>query len=156
MSKKRKAYSPLKRQLKLSRAILKGTAVMYTTGVEVCSLVSTSNGDRLSVTPITRKAITEYRHKWKVFMAVFCRDQLGKEYIRSGIADPKGEYLHTELLDALNDEHQKLIKEANPKHIIGAGWLACPDGAEIEDDKACEIFTKSSDIWEYTNEHINP
>ena len=146
---KRKPNNNNARHYRMARSTLKDTALVFVvseqqTGVTAYSI---KHKDRLTVTQKIAKAVQTVPYKWSVYIAVFCRDQFGTQYTKGQWIATKDYYFQSELIDLLNEQHQELIKSANPQHKMNAGWIAIPVSGEISDQHADELFTKQG-AWE--------
>ena len=100
----------------------------------------------LRITRPIADAITHLPHHWSVYLAVFCRDQLGRQYIQSVELKPTTQYKSDALADVMEDHHNELRASCNPAHIIGMGWIGCPLGRSFTDEQADMIFTGMG-VW---------
>lgn len=99
----------------------------------------------LPVNPIIANAIQNYRYKWSVMMAVFFIEK-GEKKIRFEIAEMPNNRLalQSEIVDDLNVQHQRFIREQKDKNVnlTGAGWLASPHGRDFDEQESGEIFER--------------
>ena len=86
------------------------------------------------------RAIAEVKHKWAVYMSVFGFQPDGKPYSKSSELSTEIRYYQRDLVDHLNEEHQKLVKNFNHEQKHGAGWIASPVGRELTEEEAFNIF----------------
>jgi hypothetical protein len=98
-------------------------------------------GEKIEIEIKHADAITKFRYKWSVMIAVFC--------IEKGLKTCKLEFhywnvfkFQNELIEHLNDAHQDFIARQKQKNVnvIGAGWIASPSGRDITEDQAGKIF----------------
>jgi len=77
---------------------------------------------------------------WSSMCLVMCRDQLGNNYLQSLDISSKEPYTYTQLAATLNEQHQRLLDNANPMHVIGVGWISSANGKTVEDETAYSIM----------------
>lgn len=80
------------------------------------------------------------RLPWNCLCMVLCRSQLDQQYIKSIAVNPVQPQTQPMLAPALNTQHQQLLSEVNPQHILTAGWVASPTGQDIPLDIAAKIM----------------
>jgi hypothetical protein len=124
----------------INRMVLKNKIVTYITGDDFNNLYCLQKNKKVSASLDMAKALANQPFKWSVLIAVFCRDQNGQEYIKSELIASKQKYLQHELIQFLSAEHTALIKSVNGNHVIGAGWLASPEGIDWDEKVAGKIF----------------
>jgi hypothetical protein len=155
MKKPRKKNSIERRYQRYSRAILSNHCLAFVVSEKEIgvTLYYTKNGKKVTASPVIQAAIQTIKYKWSLYLGVFCRDQMGNQYMQGEWVQSNEPYYHTELIDTMNDLHQELISSANPNHKMNAGWIAVPVSGEIPDDMIDKIFTdlKAWDVlapWE--------
>lgn len=80
------------------------------------------------------------RLPWNCLCTVLCRSQLKEQYMKSEAIRTVNPRTQPELAPLLNEQHQRLLREANPQHLMTAGWVASPTGREIPLDIAAKIL----------------
>lgn len=138
----KKRYNPRKVMETMSKSHLRGKGVAYITGDSVCSLVSIHSNKRIPVNDSLFNAVTNIQHSWSVFLAVFGRDQLGADYMKAEEIAFNTPTYQKDLVEYLNDKHQSMMAGFNNKHLLGAGWIACPYDYNWDEEKAFELFSK--------------
>ena len=142
---KRKKHNKMKSLVATCRRALNGLAISYVTRGKseknFAQLIDLS-GNAQSMTRDLCTAVTDIRYKWSIYLSVFGLDAEGNKYTKSKLVNCTHEYLQCDLVDLLNDEHQKMMGEFNPAHICGAGWIASPLGVDLTEEKAFNIFNK--------------
>lgn len=142
---KRKPHNIHKRHAAYARALLKrlNAVVIWVAGQHdsKCILVSLKTGDMIPIGAELQGAIANVAHDWTVYCAAMGRRQDGEEYM-------KGAQVHAprcyqfQIADQLNDVHMDIIRDMNPNHRCGAGWIACPFSADISEEQAGMLFDK--------------
>ena len=139
---------------KRRNAVARGLLRQYNLGVAMATNHGTMghfahlrSGKLIAAKPTLVTIIHEVPHNWSVFMAAICRDDKGTNYMKSEIAFMPEPLKYMDMTDFLNEEHHILLREANPSHLIGAAWVACPWGADIDNEVAANVFT-ALDAWE--------
>jgi hypothetical protein len=142
MKKKRnKKYNPVKHAEICTDYALKNLLVAFVTNDDKCILVN-KKGELIHLSDRIYRAIAEVKHKWSVYMAAFGEQVDGKPYTKSSEVITSNRHYQYELVDTLNKEHSKLVKNFNHEQFKGAGWLASPVGAELSEEQAFNIFEK--------------
>lgn len=137
---KRKRYNRLEHVRQLAKAKLKGCAVVYVSGDDHKRLFSLKHMMQVRVTPDLDLLVHGIRWPWTVYIAAFCRDQAGTEYIKAEEIAVAGEYLYSELADLLNDQHFALLETVNRQHLCGVGWIAAPRRCVFDEAQAADVF----------------
>lgn len=146
MSKRNKKYNPVKLALMNNEHILKSFAVSFvandSSSKEPIKLINLK-GEEFRVTSTMADAITKFRYKWSIMLAVFCIEK-GIQTCKLQLVSCKERYLQSDLPDFLNAEHKKFIEKQKDKNvnIVGAGWVASPVGRDFSEDEVGNIFTK--------------
>ena len=146
MSKRNKKYNPIKSALINNEHILKAFAIAFVandnSSKDPIKLINLK-GEEFRVTATMADAITKFRYKWSIMLAVLCIEK-GVKTCKLEIVSCKERYLQSDLPDFLNAAHQNFIDKHKAKNvnIIGAGWIASPTGRDFSEDEAGSIFTK--------------
>lgn len=146
MKKRNKKHNPVEAARKNNLRILKGFAVAFIandkSSKEPIKLINLK-GDERPVTKTMSDAITVFRYKWSVMLAIFCIEK-GKETCKFEIVEFKQPYLQSELVGYLNERHQAFIVKQKKMNVrmVGAGWLASPVGRDFTSEEAGDIFKK--------------
>ncbi|MDA3808290.1 MAG: hypothetical protein PF440_10335 [Thiomicrorhabdus sp.] len=129
---------------KASKSLLKNVVAVrlqsQIVGVSNTSLFNSKNSRKLRPDKVLTDALSTVRHKWSIFFGVFCRDQFGKEYSQGSWVASQEIYYHRDLISNTADLLDEVISQANPMHIIDAGWLAAIHGDEVEQKTVDKIF----------------
>ena len=96
----------------------------------------------------TAKTLANAQFHWSIFCAVFCRDQNGKEYMKSLLVQSGEKVRQRDLADQVNEIHHGMIKDLNKEHLVNIGWIACPDGRDLSEHDAGSIFDNAM-AWDY-------
>lgn len=88
-------------------------------------------------------------HHWTIYLAAFCRDQLGQQYMKAVEIEPQGQYLSDQLESVLREQYRALLDTCNQQHIEGGGWIASPIGRQLSETEAAQIF-ESIGVWRTT------
>lgn len=135
-----KPYDPNKAKKAAAKKKLKNKVVTFLTGDKVNYLYCLNTHKRVDVTLDLAQQLSKDPYTWSVYVAVFCRDQLGQEYMKSDSHLFTTRYRQLELVPYLNEEHNKLIKTVNRDHVIGAGWIASHEGRDFSETEAAKLF----------------
>lgn len=84
--------------------------------------------------------VCDLPHHWTVYLAVFCRSQLGEQYMKSEEIEPQGRYRSEQISEAIIHYHEALQATCNPAHVIGYGWIASPVGESLNEEQAARCF----------------
>lgn len=145
MSKPRKKHSIHKRHANYSRALLHrlNAVVVWISGQHdsKCILVSLKTGDMIPIGRELQGAIADVAHDWTIYCAAMGRRQDGEEYMKGSLVEAPRCYQH-QISDQLEQIHRQIIADLNPNHLCGAGWIACPYGADITEEQAGQLFEK--------------
>lgn len=144
MRRTRKKYNPVKSLTNLANQSLKHYAVCYTTGISYCSLINIKSRKIDKPSKAVSDLLTDMRHTWSVYLAAFTvnKDNINMTSEQITVLTP---CLQSELVEMLNDEHQKLLKTVPKDQLIGAGWLAIPRQYSWEDTDAYHYFELHTD-----------
>lgn len=137
---KRKANNELERTKRIARASLKECVVVYVSGDDHKRLYSLKHNSQVRCTTSIDRAIHGIRWPWTVYIAAFCRDQTGAEYVKAEEIAVEGEYLYRELAELLNELHFQLLETVNCQHLCGVGWIAAPRRCSFDEAEAYRVF----------------
>lgn len=141
MKKRTKKYNPHKAKLITLNQRLKNKSFVYTSlDNEIFCFHNTKPQVFLPDNQIVH-ALSQNAFTWSTYMAVFCKDEFGKTYMKS-----KSLYIGTpckqsDISDYLSETHSELIHAANFKHVYGYGWLSCPFEHDWTEEEAWNIFS---------------
>ena len=142
-SRRGKKYNPIKGQQSINRYVLKDFYVVYIPYIENGDIMLTTlDGERVTVTHKLANAFTNFKYNWSVYMGVFSLDPFGNNVLQGEIATTKHEVFQTQIVESLNDRHQRIVKRANQQTLCGVGWLATITGRDISEAEAYNIFNK--------------
>lgn len=150
-AKRSKAYNPVKRLSLLAKSALNGHAVIFIGGAgeSKCNMVDIRRKHIYSPAREIAEAVEKIRFKWSIYCAVFCRDQLGEEYMKGGAIVSNEEYRQSELADFVQEFHTDIIRnQVNPMHVVNVGWIATPDNCDFDEKVVGDIFA-TTDAWDY-------
>jgi hypothetical protein len=140
---KRKANNELERTKRVARASLKDCVVVYVSGDTHKRLYSLKHSAQVRCTSNIDRAIHAIRWPWTVYIAAFCRDQSGAEYVKAEEVAVAGEYFYGELADMLNEQHFALLDTVNKHHLCGVGWIAAPRRCTFDEHEAFGVFVNN-------------
>jgi|TARA_R110000851_G_scaffold247540_3_gene400060 hypothetical protein len=158
--KPRKAYDSYKKEQTLADAHLRKNklAVWFTCDMKNAAVVSLSSKTIFNPDTKTANAIANYSHYWSYTLVIFCRDQLGSEYLITGepeLPDLNGKPFNSirmrqnEVAESLDKAHKKFMKDcSNTLHVCNTGWIAFPYKAEIDEETICQIADKHG-VWNF-------
>lgn len=92
-------------------------------------------------------ALCDIAHRWTVYTAVFCQEPSGAQYSKGAEFTTAGVHLLSGLEHLMIEKHAELCASANPKHVIGSGWLAIPDDVAITEAQANAVFSAMG-VWQ--------
>lgn len=92
-------------------------------------------------------ALCDLAHIWTVYIAVFCQEPSGAQYSKGTEFTTAGMHLVANLEQLMIEKHAELCASANPKHVIGSGWLAIPDQTTLTEAQANAVFTVMG-VWQ--------
>ena len=121
---------------RVCEVILRDTALVLTGNDNLVTLTSIKKRRPITLEPLIYKAIKNVPYQWSVYIAVFCRDQLGRRYINSQWINAQSRYYQRDLIGVLNENHRQLLDSANQLHVLNYGWVAIPSGGVITDEHA--------------------
>ncbi len=139
--KRNKKYNPVKQAEICTDFALKNLFVAFATNDDRCLLIN-KDGELMHISERIYRAIAKVKHKWSVYMAAFGKQTDGKPYTKSSEVVTNERYFQHELIDTLNKEHKKLVRNFNDQQFHGAGWIASPVGKELTEEEAFNIFEK--------------
>lgn len=84
--------------------------------------------------------VCDLPHNWTIYLAVFCRSQLGERYIKGEEVEPIGRFRSEQLTEVIVHHHEALIATCNPVHVLGYGWIASPVGESLSEEQAGRVF----------------
>lgn len=142
MSRRRKPNNPHARVERFSRAILRQFRVAVVNIDPSGRQGMIDYGTAKSIPPGQRiaDAVCDIAHPWVIYFGVFCRDQLGQQYIKAREVAPQGIYKSDSLADVIEEHYRALIDSCNPAHVIGSDWIANPSGVSLDEAQAARIF----------------
>lgn len=91
--------------------------------------------------------VCDLPRQWTIYLAVFCRDSSGVQYIKGDEVEPQGRYRSEQISDVITQCHESLIATCNPNHVIGYGWIASPVGESLSEAQAARVF-EAVGCWE--------
>lgn len=139
---KRKKHCATKRHERIARAIFKDLVAVFVAGSgKGVQLVNRRLKRPVRCTELMAISLQDCQFMYSVYCAITCRRQDGQEYIRSKAYNFTQPYRQSFLSEWLNSEHIELMKTTNEMHRCTAAWIACPNGVEISDSEASDIFT---------------
>lgn len=92
-------------------------------------------------------ALCDLAHIWTVYIAVFCQEPSGAQYSKGTEFTTAGMHLVANLEQLMIEKHAAICASANPKHVIGSGWLAIPDRVTLTEAEANAVFTAMG-VWQ--------
>ena len=156
--RKRKPNNMAKRINALSSALIKPMAITWVSNdknkddIALAEAWHVSLQKRVKVTEDLYKAFVSTKTYWKVYIAVFCRDQLNQEYVQGRWIETNEPYKQIDLADFLNDQHLALWKECNPMHKMNLGWVAFVGNKKRTDEEAIKLM-EMRNCWDTLSPH---
>ena len=146
-SKKRKVKnSPEKRYQNASRAIVRTNhlvAVRLESQIEDkfnTHLFDYKTCKKRKPNSLIIKAVTSVKYKWSIWYGVYCLDQFGKPYTQGEWILAKEPYYHQNLAETVADSLSVVVNNANGKQVKDVGWIAVPEGIELDDETVMKII----------------
>lgn len=142
--KKRKPNNSQRRYQAFTDALLRQhhVAVACTESHDGFVTVNMLNGYQIQVSELLASAIVDRPHIWNVFLAAFCRDQAGTEYMKHTEIRTKARYKQDSLAHLIEQESEELEAACNPNHYIRQGWIASPVGESFTEEQASALFER--------------
>lgn len=142
---KRKANNMHSRMQRAKSAILRQNHVaLVHVAPEAQTLIHLRNLKRITATKILIDALADYQHQWTVFFAGLCTLPDGSHYIAGCVEATLLEPRKLDLLYEWVDEQQDAaLKACNQNHVVGAGFIAVPFEAELDEPLALELFERA-------------
>lgn len=91
-------------------------------------------------------SLCDIAHCWTVYIAVFCQDPSGVQYSKAIEFTTVGMHLVANLEQLMAEKHAQVCASANPKYVIGSGWLAVPNKISIQEEEANKVFAEMG-VW---------
>ncbi|QPG06932.1 hypothetical protein IT774_07465 [Salinimonas marina] len=138
--RKRKAHNSIKTAERLARQKLKHTAIGCVAAQGPCQLLDLRTQKPLVMHPATFQLISQLRHQWTVYIAVFGINVFGKHYSKSEEIQVTHPQFQRDMVETLNTHHKKLVDGFNPNHLLSVGWLATPYIYEWREEQAFKML----------------
>lgn len=141
---KRKPNNMHRRYERTARAAVKNIGAAFVTGDDrLVECVNLKTLEVIKAGPLLARVITNTAFKWSVHICVLGIGSDGLPYVKGDTHNFAVRYKQANLVDYLNEQHQEYIaKRVNKNQMIAAGWIASPEGLEITNEQAMELFTK--------------
>ena len=151
MNKKRTGkHSKQKRIDMLTRRAVKDLGVVFVLNdTKYADVVNLRTKQKVSLNNDLDQVIRFKAHPWNLLLAVFCKDNFGKEYIKMSITRADKPCLQRELDESASKRHAELIRSCNENHLVGVGWIATPYECEFpkENDPIYESIFDMYGAW---------
>lgn len=146
MKRRNKKYNRVEAVRKNNLRFLKNYALTFFAAdnkPEQDVTMTTLDGAKATVTPVIADAITRFPYQWSIMISVFCIEK-GVNTCKMELVKFTERYYQKDLIEYLNAKHQAFIKKQRDMNvnITGAGWIASPNGRDISEDEAGNIFVK--------------
>lgn len=153
MSKKRKPNNMHARLERFSRSVLRQyrVAVVNIDPAGRQGLIDYVTAKNIAPGRRVADAVCDIAHPWVIYIGAFCVDQNGQRYVKAVEVAPQGIYRSDDLKDVIEENYRALIGECNPKHLIGSGWIANPNGVSLSEEQADQIF-EACGAWKQQKE----
>jgi len=148
MPKRRKTYNKMKHLAMTADHLLKNKVLCYTNTLKGCYMIDLKQS---RIVPPESKEGTRVMaalmrpHTWSCYIAVFGRHD-HEEYMKGEQLFTSSRYYQEDLAPVFEEHHGRLIRDFNPNHMCGVGWIADPSGQEISEKVAGHIF-EQLDAW---------
>ena len=146
MKKRNKKYNRVEAERRKNLLIIKDYALAFFAAdnqLEQDTHVTDYNGKKYRPSEDFKNAITNYCYNWSVMIAVFCIEK-GLHTCKMEFHNFTARYYQKDMIEYLNKKHFEFVKKQLDKNvnITGAGWIASPNGRDISEDEAGNIFVK--------------
>ncbi|WP_312911020.1 hypothetical protein [Stutzerimonas nitrititolerans] len=133
---------PRARRDRVSRAILRQfrVAVVNIDPEGRQGLIDWKTAKNIPPSQKIAEAVCDIAHRWVIYFGAFCLDDQGNRYIKAAEIEPQGIYKSDSLAGVIEEHYCALVKDCNPSHIIGSGWIANPGGVSLDEEQAYRIF----------------
>lgn len=133
---------PRARLERVSRAIVRQfrLAVVNIDPAGRQGLIDWKTAKNIAPGPLIAEAVCDIAHKWVIYLAAFCIDAKGQQYIKATEIEPQGIYKSDSLAGVLEEHYRELVAGCNPNHLVGSGWIANPGGTSLSEEQAARIF----------------
>lgn len=129
----------MKRLTLTSRRALKNVGIVFALNNKATFIEL--NHDRIvRACPSMITAAQDIQHNWRVYIAVFLENQIGEQYVKIEDVTPVRACYQENMMKDLNDAHIKLIGSTKLADRVNAGWVAMPNGEELEESKIVELM----------------
>lgn len=126
----RKKHNPLKRYQSQAEAAVSGLCFGILPKAEIAEVIAyrLDTGKMRKVGSTVARALSECRFKFAILLTVESVESNGKERTVTHYERLASAYRHDQLIDHLNDAHNRLLDEEKRRgnEVIGAGWMTCP------------------------------
>lgn len=138
-TKKRNKPHNLRKSAQLQAQLrVRGQLVFFAQG-HGCYMYDTNSNRIYRPNDVTSAAIAKFTYEWSVLCSILCDD--GKDhYLKSNMINAKAPYRSEALAETAKKVHMDLLAGANRQHVCGLGWVASPEGKEISDELAYELY----------------
>ncbi|WP_449432315.1 hypothetical protein [Pseudomonas putida] len=85
-------------------------------------------------------AVCDLPHRWTIYLSVMCQKPNGEQYCKSVEVAPQGNYKAEHITDVIEKTYLDLRAQANPNHMVAAGWIAIPTNTTLDEAQAAKVF----------------
>lgn len=141
MTKKprKKKNSNIKRLTLTSRRALKGVGIGFVLN-EKSTFIELKTKRTMLATQAMITAAQGVQHNWKIYIVVFLENQIGEKYAAIEEVIPERACYQECMINELNAAHIKLIGSTKKADRVNAGWLAMPNGEDLEESQIIETL----------------
>ena len=125
--------SPVRRVMAARHRMTKGLGIVFTLK-QSATIVNLKHGFVIPSSKVLIDAIHNTQYNWRVYITVMLENQLGERYMRIDECTPERSCYQVDMMEHLNKAHTKMIGSTKLADRVNVGWLAIPDGTELNEE----------------------
>jgi len=149
MPKVRKKYNKIKQLTRVADHLTRSVVIAYTDHLGGCYMVDLKHSRIVPPESKEGKQVLASLcrpHVWSCYIAVFGRNKLGDQYMKSEQLFTNSRMYQEDLAPTFEEHHGKLIETINKDDLCAVGWLASPHNKEFTEQEAENIFDQLG-VW---------
>lgn len=128
------------RQRKLAQAMLPHIAIVLHSANDSVKLLDLRTHRQLALNPIGADVLLGLEHKWHIYTSIFMRVN-GDDVTKTHSHAMQEPYKQSDLIDYLNDCHQRQLKAERKDAVTGFGWLALPRHRDLTEQTIDKLYS---------------
>lgn len=142
MSNKKKKYNPNKTKELNIKSAFKHLVVVALTGQDIKGnlLIDTRTFKPTQPTPAMQEILINIPHHWTCQMIGFGVKTNGQEFLEYQTVRTQNKYVHEDIREFLNEQHQKLLQGMNKSRLVAAGWVGSISDTELTETQLIKLF----------------